>query len=436
MVLQSLLLASRPIRLRTPILRRCGIFARIPRGRRIRRQAMACGDLMRGLAYDRGRLVAFIRRARRLRVVACTSVIGSRFGSAVLTKRTLHHTGFALGRFRNGGFFGDGCGIFTATAVATPPRAAAPTAASTAAIFLTTCRGLAGLAADRLSVGRGGGRLRSDGDGRHRHGCFLYGRRADGPNFGLCRGGEREQHPRRGRHERHETASGEQRERQQRPVPIGGAPAAAKTEIQPAPPAPVQETPMPVTPIAVTTESSAAPTDREAVGGKTGEASARGEGGRGVATAVAVKIPQPSPKNPPFRNRPRANPVWCRVRFVRTAGPNRLPMTLVHATTRSRRARRMEATRRPLSYASPRMRSPHAIAWRRMRLPRGIRAKMPHRRRMAGVRSRIGLLARRSDCSTIGRRLAGRWLFDNLIQMPLTDVAQEAFRPHFHEIQH
>jgi len=95
------------------------------------------------------------------------------------------------------------------------------------------------------------------------------------------RGGEREQHPRRGRHERHETASGEQRERQQRPVPIGGAPAAAKTEIQPVRPAPVQETPMPVTPIAVTTESSAAPTDREAVGGKTGEASARGEGGRG-----------------------------------------------------------------------------------------------------------------------------------------------------------
>lgn len=189
MVLQSLLLASRPIRLRTPILRRCGIFARIPRGRRIRRQAMACGDLMRGLAYDRGRLVAFIRRARRLRVVACTSVIGSRFGPAVLTKRTLHHTGFALGRFRNGGFFGDGCGIFTATAVATPPRAAAPTAASTAATTLTTCRGLAGLAADRLSVGRGGGRLRSDGDGRHRHGCFLYGRRGDGLNFGLCRGG-------------------------------------------------------------------------------------------------------------------------------------------------------------------------------------------------------------------------------------------------------
>src|SRR3569833_3069394 len=75
--------------------------------------------------------------------------------------------------------------------------------------------------------------------------------------------------------------SGEQRERQQRPAPIGGAPAAAKTEIQPVPPAPVQETPMPVTPIAVTTESSAAPTDREAVGGKTGEASARGEGGRG-----------------------------------------------------------------------------------------------------------------------------------------------------------
>src|SRR3569833_4774845 len=142
MVLQSLLLARRPIRLRTPILRRCGIFARRPRGRRMRRHAMACGDRLRGLAYDRGRLVAFIRRARRLRVVACTSVIGSRFGPAVLTIRTLHHTGIALGRFRNGGFFGGGCGIFTATAVAPPPRAAAPTSASPAAPTHNPRRGL------------------------------------------------------------------------------------------------------------------------------------------------------------------------------------------------------------------------------------------------------------------------------------------------------
>lgn len=115
---------------------------------------MARGDLVRGFTRDGGRLVALVRRARGLRVAACIGVVGSRFSHAVLTKRTLHHAGFSLGRSRNAAFLGGDSNSFAATTFAAPTGATATTAASAAATALTTRGGFAHLATDCLFISR------------------------------------------------------------------------------------------------------------------------------------------------------------------------------------------------------------------------------------------------------------------------------------------